>query len=112
MDSNAEGGIMRNLVFLAVSIFTAPALSHGEFVICGERGVQYGPSIGFDGTNFLVTWTDGRDSLEQIYAARVNTSGTVLDPGGFPVKTENDEQISSDIAFDGTNYLVVWQFGC
>jgi hypothetical protein len=103
---------MKNLIFLILLIFTVPMCIHAEFVICSERGVQYGPSIGFDGTNFLVTWTDGRDSLEQIYASRVTPSGTVLDPGGFPVKQENDEQVSSDVAFDGTNYLVVWQFGC
>jgi hypothetical protein len=99
------------LSFFAL-IFLIPAFAYGEFIVCNERGVQYEPSIGFDGSNFLVTWTDGRDSLEQIYAARVSTTGVVLDPGGFLVLMEDDEQISSDIAYDGTNYLVVWQFGC
>jgi hypothetical protein len=103
---------MKIALSFCVLIFLIAAFAHGEFIICNERGVQYGSSIGFDGSNFLVTWTDGRDSLEQIYAARVSTTGIVLDPGGFPVLLENDEQISSDIAYDGTNYLVVWQFGC
>lgn len=103
---------MKNLLVFCLLIFIAPTLVHAEFIICNERDIQYGPSIGFDGTNFLVSWTDGRDSLEQIYAARVSTSGTVLDPGGFPVLPEADEQISANIAYDGTNYLIVWQFGC
>jgi hypothetical protein len=90
----------------------AGTMVNAEFVVCDEHGVQYAPSIGFDGTNFLVTWTDGRGALEQIYGARVSSSGVVLDPDGFPILSENDEQVSSDIAFDGTNYLVVWQFGC
>ena len=103
---------MKKLTFFFLLVLIAPVLAYGEFIICNEQGVQYEPSIGFDGTNFLVTWTDGRDSLEQIYAARVSPSGNVIDPGGFPVLPESDEQISSDIAYDGSNYLVVWQFGC
>lgn len=103
---------MKALALFSLCILAVPLLIYGEFIVCNSPGVQYAPSIGFDGTNFLITWTDGRDSLEQIYGARVSTSGVVLDPGGFQVFRENDEQISSDIAYDGTNYLVVWQFGC
>lgn len=103
---------MKILFVFCLLVFIAPMLGNAEFIVCDEQGIQYGPSIGFDGTNFLISWTDGRDSLEQIYAARVSTSGTVLDPGGFPVLPEADEQISANIAYDGTNYLIVWQFGC
>ena len=103
---------MKLTVFLLISIFSFSALLNAEFVICDESGVQIEPTIGFDGSNFIVFWTDGRDSLEQIYGARVTTSGVVLDPGGFQLIMEREEQISPSVAFDGTNYLVVWQHDC
>ncbi len=75
--------------------------------ISTASGDQYSPSIAFDGTNYFVVWTDGRDVWD-IYGARVTTSGAVLDTAGIPISTESDNQYSPSIAFDGTNYLVVW----
>jgi hypothetical protein len=69
---------------------------------------QREPAIGFDGTNFLVTWDDSRAGLADIYAARVSTSGSVLDPAGLAISTAANEQLEPAVAFDGTNYLVAW----
>ena len=33
----------------------------------------------------------------------------MLDPDGFPVSTAPETQDQAALAFDGTNYLVVWQ---
>jgi Secretion system C-terminal sorting domain len=71
---------------------------------------QSEPSVAFDGTNYLVVWLDWRTGYPEIYGARVNQFGSVLDPDGFQISNETfyykDEPA---IAFDGTNYLVVWQ---
>ena len=74
----------------------------------GHRGLQWAPELAFDGTNHLVVWMDERSGNWDIYGARVSPAGTVLDPGGIPISTAALGQASPAVAFDGTNYLVVW----
>jgi len=67
------------------------------------------PSVAFDGTNYLVVWSDYRNgSNSDIYAARVTPGGTVLEPWGIPISTAIESQGGPAVAFDGTNYLIVW----
>ncbi len=95
----------------------------GEFLIdtsvvyTGAAYSQTYPAIAFDGTNYLVVWTDGRSGSQDIYGVRVDTSGTVLDPSGILISPADDDQRCPSIAFDGINYLVAWldyrsYFGC
>jgi hypothetical protein len=43
------------------------------------------PAVAWCGTGWLVAWDDTRGPGGGVYAARINTSGYVLDPQGFPV---------------------------
>jgi hypothetical protein len=72
-------------------------------------GLEYMPSVGFGGTYYLLAWEDTRNGLYDIYCARVNTNGTLIDPSGIAVTTADSLQRNSTITFDGTNFFIVWQ---
>jgi hypothetical protein len=68
------------------------------------------PSMGFDGTNYLVTWADFRDNLHGgIWAAHVSPSGAILDPTGIALAHDAFASFGpARVACDGTNCLVVF----
>ena len=89
-------------------------LDPGGIPISMAATYRFRPSVAFDGTNYLVVWDDARNTYGHycdIYAARVTPSGSVLDPGGILISgiTNGYNDVSSSVAFDGTNYMVVWQ---
>jgi hypothetical protein len=77
----------------------------------GSPGID--PSVGFDGTNFVVvwaSWTVSAPYVYEVYGARVNPDGSVLDPGGVPLTTGGNAKTRMlSIAYDGTNFLVAWR---
>jgi hypothetical protein len=81
--------------------------------------MQRSPVAAFDGTNYLVVWSDDRDrralsggtssGTRAIHAARMTPAGVLLDPRSIALPTRQGENaIHPAVAFDGTNFLVVW----
>jgi hypothetical protein len=99
-------------VFVAVwQDSTSNQIWLSRFSEAGERlaptalplGLGTEPDVSFDGTNFLVVALgDGR-----IVATRVSPEGVVLDTSSIVV-ADDGLQNSVAVAFDGTNYFVVW----
>ena len=70
----------------------------------------HSPDIAFDGTNFVVVWYDERLKLgNHIYAARISSAGVLLDKKSVRVDQSTMKRSNPAVAFDGTNFLVVFQ---
>lgn len=72
-------------------------------------GAQRRPSVTFNGSQVLAVWQDGRGTDSDIYGARINSSGVVLDAAGFLISGATKDQTAPAAVFDGTHNLVVWQ---
>lgn len=68
------------------------------------------PSVVAYGDHFLVAYADVRNGGQaDIYAARLDPDGALLDPTGIPIATGPSDQNMPDLAYDGANIAVVWQ---
>jgi hypothetical protein len=84
-------------------------LDPGGIAVCSEAGAQAEVAISFADSQYLVVWTDTRDANENIYCARVDPDGAVLDPGGTAVCTDPATQRYPAVSANGAGWLVVWQ---
>jgi hypothetical protein len=80
-------------------------ISSGEDVPLHE---EWGPSIAFDGTNYLVVWAERQDQV--VRAARVSGSGEVLDRFDITTGSHNESVTSPKVAFGGGTFLVGWSW--
>jgi len=76
--------------------------------------VQRHASGAFGDGVYVVAWCDGSRQVNKptadIYCARIEArTGKRLDPQGIVVCSASDLQEWPEVAFDGTNFLVVWQ---
>ncbi|MEJ2307559.1 MAG: hypothetical protein P8Y30_08505, partial [candidate division WOR-3 bacterium] len=66
-------------------------------------------AVSYNG-QWLVAWRDNRNgSYNDIFGSRISASGTVTDEDGILISSSVPAQSKPAVAFDGTNYLVVWQ---
>ncbi len=88
------------------------ALDENPTSICTVSRSQCFPKVASDGDGFLVVWEDLRNQAQSsydIYGARVTADGKVLDPDGFPIAVGGAAEAAPSVAFNGADYLVVWQ---
>jgi hypothetical protein len=80
----------------------------------GAHGFQYVMALASDGTNFLVVWADGYNSVSQ---SSGSFYGQIITPSGtqsgleFLISGQSQNGNSAAVTFGKTNYMVVWQSG-
>jgi hypothetical protein len=77
--------------------------------VCVEAAYQNAPQIAIDGVGgAFVCWQDGRGGADDLYAQRLNSSGTRLwGNSGLPICSEAGDQNSAKIVFDGIDGAVL-----
>ena len=84
-----------------------------EIAVSTAAEYQSNSSVASNGTDYMIVWDDIRDTGaltdRDVFAARVDSSGSVLDSSGILVARDANAQWRPDIASDGTDYLVAWQ---
>jgi hypothetical protein len=98
-------------VILALSL----VLPAADFPICTAVNDQYYPCAIYENDQYYVFWADYRyydiDTSQAVFGARVSTSGTVIDPDG-KMLYKNQPGYEPAVAYDGTNFLVVFRDSC
>ena len=105
---------------VALVLLSAPA--HAGDIHLGEetpvapeirKTFQMNPAVAFGKDVYLVVWQDGPFTWEcpqvKLWMARVSATGKVLNPKGLPLcQHDKRHRRRPRVAFDGTNFLVVW----
>lgn len=81
-------------------------------VLSTSTPTQEKPDIAFDGTNYLVVWTDYRNNYTQyadIYGVILSPEGRILDPGTFRISSCSSYQVEPKVCFGEENNFVVWE---
>ena len=78
------------------------------FLVTNMPNSQFAPDAAWDGTNFLVTWSDWVSAATwDIRATRVTPGAGVLDTP-FVVSNAANDQTEPSVAWDGTSFVVAW----
>jgi hypothetical protein len=82
-----------------------------KFTIAGTADSEVQPSVTFDGVDFIVVWTRFIGSSADLYAARVDTTGAVIDGGGgFQVTTTPGFDYNPEVRMGSSRALVTWYY--
>ncbi|TAH39642.1 MAG: hypothetical protein EYC70_02310 [Planctomycetota bacterium] len=105
----------------AVAQYSEPILLPGDTASLPSAGAQDYAEIAAGGPGFLVVWEDARAGLSgtvdpggvpnptDIYAARLDAAGRLLDASPIAVTRRSFAQGQPKVAWNGSNWLVVWR---
>lgn len=77
--------------------------------VSDAAGDQTDPAVAWDGQEYLVVWSDRRSANQHICAARVRSTGEVIDRQGLSISGTAGAQAYARVASDDIGWLVVWQ---
>jgi hypothetical protein len=80
----------------------------GLISLSTASGDQFCPRAAWNGSNWLVVWTDRRNGTTDIFGALVSGTGAVTPSSGFAISARASEQQSPEVAWNGTDFVVTW----
>jgi hypothetical protein len=97
---------------LAIDPVIGPEFGIDNPLIAPAPG-EYHPAVAASADNYLVVWEDTRHAQwpeysTDIYGARINTNGSLIDMTGIPICTTPGNQRAPQVAAGEGGYLVVW----
>ena len=106
-ETNLDG---TNLDVYGQRVTAAGAVLDGSGIAIATSGtIEWYPTVGSLGGNYLVAWSEFRDHLQaDLYARRIAADGAISDPGGVQLTTAVFDQLHPAIATNGTGYVVSW----
>ena len=105
----STGTFVTDINIVGTRVDTTGVLDPSGRFISQAAGHQVEPDVASNGSEFLVVWADGRSSTQRdVYGARVDGTGNVLEPDGIAISTGGGNSVRPAVAFGGSIYLVVW----
>lgn len=96
------------------SVWLTPITKEGEQLEVSQPYPGQNPTslaMAFDGTNFLVAWQrKASDGSIQVEAGRVDPQGRAIDVNPASIARASGIDDGLDMAFDGTNYVIAWNY--
>lgn len=75
--------------------------------LASDTNQQREPTVAWNGTSYLVAWTDTRAGMD-IYGTRVSPTGEILDPMGIAISTAAGNQLRPEVTGSDSDFYVVW----
>ncbi|MBT3294617.1 MAG: hypothetical protein HN919_17165 [Verrucomicrobia bacterium] len=105
-----DAGLSMADIFAARVTPTGAVLDPFGIPVCTAEGWQRDPDVAWNGTHYLVAWSDQRAGDFDVYGARITSSGVVVETNGVPLHTASAvDQDHVSVASDGTDFLAVWE---
>jgi hypothetical protein len=102
---NGESDIYGTLVDSSGNVMNTSGIA-----ISKSKRAQLQPTVAWNGSNFLVVWSDARSDIDyDIYGTLVSPSGVVAKPGGVAISTAAGDQSYPSARANGSTRLVAWQ---
>jgi hypothetical protein len=110
--TGGRSGATVNQVRFARVAADGTLLDTNGIALCPSSSAQTAPAVVANGQGYFVAWADGRRgaaNAPDIYGAWVDTNGVVSPTNGLPIRVAPGIQTAPSVAFNGLDYLVVWQ---
>lgn len=93
-----------------LAVVSSGAVQQSNLPVTSAASDQSQPSVSWDGTQYLVVWSDiRRPDGGDIYAARVTPLGAVLDGDGIAVSAAAGAETQPVVSWNGNQHFVLWR---